>query len=180
MANNWPTCIKEDVGIEGNNQNIVFVANPAYASDANVNSTNQKCELSSNQLLYLTVYPGECSPFELNRTASNTDLLNCAVDSNKIIKLMKVKVDGEDVSSSIIRQQTSKPFNFIIPLLNVDNAKPTIVGKNNPSMAENYYLFFKAMPVGNHRIDLEVIRQPQQAALPVERHIANWDIKVVP
>src|SRR5215831_17264174 len=50
IANNWPTCIKEDVGIIGNNQHLVFVANPAYASDKNVNSTNQKCELSSNQL----------------------------------------------------------------------------------------------------------------------------------
>ncbi|MGB0004418.1 MAG: hypothetical protein WBP74_07155, partial [Nitrososphaeraceae archaeon] len=38
---------------------------------------------------------------------STSDLLNCAQDSNKVIKLMQVKVDGNDVSSNIIRQSTS-------------------------------------------------------------------------
>ena len=69
--------------------------------------SNQKCEISSNQFLYLTVYTGECSTGlkphegEFPDTKSPTDLLNCAQDSNKVIKLMQVKVDGKDVSSSI-------------------------------------------------------------------------------
>ena len=54
------------------------------------------------------------------------------------------------------------------------------VGGNNYSMAENYYLFFKPLPAGDHTIELEVIRQPLQSNQPVEHDVAKWDIKVVP
>ena len=93
---------------------------------------------------------------------------------------MQVKVDGKDVSSNIIRQSTSQPFNFIIPPDNAYEWKEPIVGGNNTSMAENYYLFFKPLPVGDHTIELEVIRQPLQANQPVEHDVAKWNIKVVP
>ncbi|MGC2426084.1 MAG: hypothetical protein WA421_03540 [Nitrososphaeraceae archaeon] len=115
--------------------------------------------LSSNQLLYLIVYPGECSTIfhtgkpnegEFLELKSIADLLNCAQDLNKMIKKMQVKVDGQDVSSHIIRQSTSQPFNFIIKPDNADDWKAPIVGGNNTSMAENYYLFFKPLPVGDH------------------------------
>jgi len=33
-------------------------------------------------------------------------------------------------------------------------------------MAENFYLFFKPLPVWDHTIDVEVIRQPLQANQP--------------
>lgn len=49
---------------------------------------------------------------------------------------MQVKVDGKDVSSNIIRQTTSKPFNFAIREVNADDWKTPIVGGNNTSMAE--------------------------------------------
>jgi hypothetical protein len=47
-------------------------------------------------------------------------------------------------------------------------------------MAENYYLLFKPLPVGDHTIELEVIRQPLQTNQPVEHDVAKWNIKVVP
>jgi hypothetical protein len=75
---------------------------------------------------------------------------------------------GNDVSSHIIRQTTSQPFNFIIKPDNSDDRKVPIVGGNNTSMAEHYYLFFKQLPVGDHTIELQVIRQPLQANQPVE------------
>jgi hypothetical protein len=183
---NWPECLKGDRGIIGNNQSVVFLGDPASAVGKNVNARNQKCEISSSQLLYLTVYAGECSTGskphegEYPDTKSPADLLNCAKDSNKEIKLMQVKVDGQDVSSNIVRQTTSKPFNFIVPPDNPYEWKAPIVGGNNTSMAENYYLFFKPLPVGDHTIELHVIRKPLQANQPVENDVAKWNIKVVP
>jgi hypothetical protein len=183
IANNWPQCLKTDSSI-GNNK-LVFTANPANAIPSNTNAREQKCEISASQLLYLTVYPGECSTGskpgggEMPDTKNPADLLACAQDSNKVIRLMKVIVDGQDVSSHIIRQSTSSPFKFVIPPSNVADYKAPIIG-NNTSMAENYYLFFKPMPVGDHKIELEVIRQPLQANQPVEHDVAKWDIKVKP
>ncbi len=165
---------------------MVFLGDPANAVQKNVNSRNQKCTISANQLLYLTVYPGECSTGskphegEYPETKSTPDLLKCAQDANKEIKLMKVKVDGKDVSSNIIRQTTSKPFNYIVNSGNAYGWKAPIVGGNNTSMAENYYLFFKPLPVGDHTIELEVIRKPPQSNQPIEHDVAKWDIKVVP
>lgn len=187
VATQWPMCIKGDGGPIGNDQSVVFLPNTAFAEDSNVNSKNQKCEIKSNQLLYLTVYPGECSTGsvkgegEFPNTKSPADLLTCAQDSNKVIKLMQVKVDGKDVSSSIVRQTTSKPFKFVIPEQNADDWKPPISGlnKNNTSMAENYYLFFKPLPIGNHTIQLHVIRDPIQANQPVEDHMVKWNIQVL-
>jgi hypothetical protein len=185
MANNWPECLKGDGGIIGNNQSVVFLGNPSHAVEKNVNARNQKCEISFSRLLYLTVYAGECSTGskphegEYPETKSPADLLSCAQDANRVIKLMQVKVDGKDVSSNIIRQTTSQPFNFIIHTDNADDWKAPIAGGNNTSMAENYYLFFKPLPVGNHKIELEVIRQPPQANQPVEHDVAKWDIMVV-
>lgn len=183
---NWPQCLKGDGGVIGNNQSVVFLGNPAFATAQNVNARNQKCEISSSQLLYLTVYSGECSTGskpnegEYPNMKSPADLLNCAQDANKEIKLMQVKVDGQDVSSNIVRQTTSKPFNFIVPPDNPYEWKAPIVGGNNTSMAENYYLFFKPLPVGDHTIELHVIRKPLQANQPVEDVAAKWNIKVVP
>lgn len=184
-ATNWPDCIKADGGKVGSSQSIVFIGNPAFATDQNANSRNQKCQISSNQLLYLTVYPGECSTGskphegEFPDTKNPADLLRCAQDSNKVMKLMQVKVDGNDVSSNIVRQTTSQPFRFIVPQDNSFQLSPPIAGGNNTSMAENFYLFFKPLPVGDHTIDVEVIRQPLQANQPVEHDIAKWYIKVV-
>ena len=45
------------------------------------------------------------------------------------IKLMQVKVYGKDVSSSIIRQSTSKPFNYIVPKDNPFSYSAPIVGE---------------------------------------------------
>ena len=188
MANNWPECFMGDGGVIGNNQSLVFTANPALAVDSNVNSKNQNCQISSDQLLYLTVYPGECATIfgsnppagEFPDIKSVDGLLKCAQDVNKVIKKMQVKVDGQDVSSNIIRQTTSQPFKFIVNTENTDGWKPPIVGGNNTSMAENYYLLFKPLPVGDHTIELEVIRQPLQANQPFEHDTARWNLKVVP
>ncbi len=185
MANNWPECFKGDGGLTDNNKSIVFLADPALAVESNVNARNQKCEISSNQLLYLTVYPGECSTGskphegEYPELKRPEDLLKCAQDSNVVIKRMQVKVDGIDVSSHIIRQSTQQPFKFIIKQDNSDDWEKPIVGGNNTSMAENYYLFFKPLPIGDHTIEVEVIRQPLQANQPVEHDVAKWSIKVV-
>ena len=122
----------------------------------------------------------EDGPSKSPSSITPTDLLKCAKDSNMVIKLMKVKVDGQDVSSHIIRQSTSQPFKFFIPPENAVAYKTPPSGGNNTSMAENYYLFFKPLPVGQHTIELEVIRVPTVSTQPVEHPIAKWDIKVVP
>jgi hypothetical protein len=185
-STNWPECLKGDGGVIGNNQSVVFLGDPASAVEKNVNARNQKCEISSNQLLYLTVYSGECSTGskpnegEYPNTKSPAALLECAQDANREMKLMQVKVDGQDVSSNIVRQTTSQPFNFIVPPDNAFEWKAPIVGGNNTSMAEHYYLLFKPLPVGDHAIELHVIRQPIQANQPVENDVAKWNIKVVP
>ncbi len=185
-ATNWPECLKGDGGIIGNNQSVVFLGDPATAVAENVNARNQKCEISSSQLLYLTVYAGECSTGskpnegEYPNTKSPAALLECAQDANREMKLMQVKVDGQDVSSKIVRQTTSQPFNFIVPPDNAFEWLAPIVGGNNTSMAEHYYLFFKPLPVGDHIIDLHVIRQPLQTNQPVENDVAKWNIRVVP
>ena len=48
---------KGDSEVPGNNQSVVFLGNPASAVSKNMGATNQKCEISSSQLIYLTVYP---------------------------------------------------------------------------------------------------------------------------
>jgi hypothetical protein len=186
-ANNWPECLKGDGGKVGNNQSLVFVGDPVAAVESNANARNQKCEISAGQLLYLTVYAGECSTIfgsnppagEFPDIKSVEGLLKCAQDANKVIKKMQVKVDGKDVSSHIVRQTTSQPFKYIIPQVNAFDSKGSVVGGNNTSMAENYYVLFKPLPVGDHTIELEVIRQPLQANQPVEHDVAKWNIKVV-
>ena len=181
---NWPQCLKGDGGVIGNNQSVVFLGNPASAVSKNMGAKNQKCEISSSQLIYLTVYPGECSTGSKPNEGecpnkSPAELLNLAQGSNKGIKLMQVKVDGQDVSSNIIRQTTSKPFNLNIPPDNPFEYRAPIVGENNTSMAEDYYLFFKPLPVGDHTIELHVIRYPPSPASQ-ENLIAKWNIKVDP
>jgi hypothetical protein len=59
------------------------------------------------------------------------------------------------------------PFSFIVPADNAFSFPAPIAGGNNTSMAENYYLFFKPLPVGDHTINVEVIRQPLQANQPM-------------
>jgi hypothetical protein len=181
---NWPECLKGDGGIIDNNQPVVFLGNPASAVSKNMGAKNQKCEISSSQLIYLTVYPGECSTGSKPNEGecpnkSPAELLNLAQGSNKGIKLMQVKVDGQDVSSNIVRQTTSKPFNLNIPPDNPFEYRAPIVGENNTSMAEDYYLFFKPLPVGDHTIELHVIRYPPSPASQ-ENDVAKWNIKVVP
>ena len=115
------------VRVIGSNQSVVFLGDPASAVENNVNARNQKCEISSNQAIYLTVYAGGCSKGEYP-DKSVPDLLKCAQDTNKVMKLMKVKVDNQDVSNRIIRQSTSQPLIFDVPQDNVYQMKAPLVG----------------------------------------------------
>ena len=111
IANTWPICLKKEVTVD--NRSVIFLGDPASAPavGANVNATHQACQISSSPLLYLSVYEGECSQGEFPGY-SIPQLLSCAQDSNKVIRLMQVKVDGMDVSSKILRETTSA-FHFI-------------------------------------------------------------------
>jgi hypothetical protein len=183
-ATNWSSCMKGDGGKIGNNQSVVFLGNGAFAVNKNINSRNQACTISPNQLLYVVIYPGECSTGikphqgEFPDTKAPAALLTCAHNSNNGIVLMQAKVDGNDVSSNIIRESTTHPFKFIVPANNAFSFPPPIAGGTNFSMAENYYLFFKPLPVGDHTIDYHVIRAAPGEA--VENDVSHWDIKVVP
>jgi len=175
---NWPQCVRGQT-IVGHNQSVVFLADPASAVQSNVNATRQNCEISNGQLLYLTVYTGECSEGEYpDMIGKYPELLKCAQDSNKVIKLMQVNVDGMDVSSNIIRQTTSQPFVWTI--LSSDNPYQLKTPCCHKAMGESYYLLFKPLPVGDHTMTLHVIRVPLQANQPVENDVAKWAIKVVP
>jgi hypothetical protein len=176
IANHWPICLKTDVTVD--NRSVVFLGDPAFApaGGANVNATHQACQISSSQLLYLIVYGGECSQGEFPGE-SIPQLLTCAQDSNKIMKLMQVKVDGTDVSSKILRESTSTPF--IWSLRSSDNAFNLKIPCCGESMGEDYFLLFKTLPKGQHSITVEVIRVPLQANQPVEHDLAKWDINVV-
>src|SRR4029077_12303645 len=77
------------------------------------------------------------------RSMIRLDSINCRKMTG--IKLMQVKVYGKDGSSSIIRQSTSKPFNYIVPKDNPFSYSAPIVGGNNTSMAESYFLFFQTI-----------------------------------
>lgn len=174
-ANMWPSCFTSNVVIA--NHSIVFLGDlaSAPANGANVNAAHQVCQISPSQLLYLSVYEGECSQGE-NHLQTPAQLLSCAQDSNKVMKLMQVKVDGTDVSSNIVRESTTQPFLYSIK--SSDNAfgiKPPCCGL---AMDESYELFFKPLPVGGHTISVEVIRAPLQPNQPVEHDLANWHINV--
>jgi len=174
--NTWPICLKTDVTVD--NRSVVFLGDPASAPAGgdNVNATHQTCKISSSQLLYLSVYDGECSQGEAPGK-SIPQLLSCAQDSNKIMKLMQVKVDGKDVSSNIVRETTSQPFIFNIR--SSDNWAGTRLPCCGMAMAEMYDLLFKPLPTGHHTITVEVIRVPLQPNQPVEHDLAKWDINVV-
>lgn len=185
-AQHWPGCLKGDGGRTSNNESVVFLGTGAFAGDTNPNAKNQKCEISSDQLLYLTVYPGECSTLptpgegEIPDKKTPEELLKCAIDSNAGLS-EQVMVDGKDVTSSIVSQSTSRPFAYVV--LSDDNPfeyRAPIVGGNNTAMAENYYLFFKPLPVGNHVIELQYSRKLPSQPQAFEEGSAKWDIKVVP
>jgi hypothetical protein len=72
---------------------------------------------SQSQLSYTRLYMPvnvlqDQNPMKANIQIQNppADLLDCAEDSNKVMKLMQVKVDGKDISSNIVRQSTTQPF----------------------------------------------------------------------
>jgi hypothetical protein len=176
IANTWPICLKKEVTVD--NRSVIFLGDPASApaGGANVNATHQACQISSSPLLYLHVYGGECSQGEFPGE-SIPQLLSCAQDSNKIIRLMQVKVDGMDVSSKILRETTSEPF--ILSEHTPDNWAGFKMPCCGEAMAENYFLLFKQLPIGHHTIAVEVIRVPLQANQPVEHDLAKWDINIV-
>jgi len=176
IANTWPICLKEDVTVD--NRPILFLGDPAAApaGGTNVNATHQACQISSSPLLYLHVYGAYCSQGD-SPGKSIPQLLTCAQDENKIIKLMQVKVDGTDVSSNILRETTSQPWILTIP--SSDNAFSEKIPCCGHAMAENYFLLFKTLPTGHHTITAEVIRVPLQPNQPVEHDLVKWDINVV-
>jgi hypothetical protein len=96
---------------------------------------------------------------------------------NKVIRLMQVKIDGADVSSSILRETTSQPF--ILSVHTPDNWAGIKLPCCGQAMAENYFLLFKQLPTGHHTITVEVIRVPLQANQPVEHDLAKRDINIV-
>ena len=77
-------------------------------------------------------------------------------------------------------QTTSQPFNYIVPPGNAFEWKDPVAGGNNTSMAENFYLFFKPLPVGDYTVELHVIKLPHQVNQPVQDLVVKWDFKVVP
>jgi hypothetical protein len=104
-------------------------------------------------------------------------LLSCAQDSNKVIRLSQVKVDSMDVPSKTLCEIPSRPFiRSLRSSLNAFNIKVPCCGQ---AMAEDYLLLFKTLPIGQHTITAEVLRVPLQANQPVEHNLAKWDINVV-
>src|SRR6478672_4543216 len=61
ISTNWPQCLMHNTDLPSSNQSLVFFGDPASAVESNLNATKQKCEISSTQPLYLTVYAGSCS-----------------------------------------------------------------------------------------------------------------------
>jgi hypothetical protein len=176
IYNAWPICLKEDATV--GNRSVVFLGDPAAApaGGANANATHQACQISSSPLLYLHVYGAYCSQGD-SPGKSIPQLLTCAQDENKVIKLMQVKVDGVDVSSKIVRETTSQPFIWTIH--SSDNVFAEKLPCCGQAMAEMYDLLFKPLPTGHHMITVEVIRVPLQPNQPVEHDLAKWDINVV-
>jgi hypothetical protein len=176
IYNTWPICLKAEATV--GNRSVVFLGDPASApaGGANANATHQACQIPSSPLLYLHVYGAYCSQGD-SPGKSIPQLLTCAQDENKIIKLMQVKVDGVDVSSNIVRQTTSLPWILTIPTS--DNAFSEKIPCCGQAMAENYFLLFKPLPTGHNTITVEVIRVPLQPNQPVEHDLAKWDINVV-
>ena len=97
-------------------------------------------------------------------------LLTCAQDENKVIKLIQVKVDGTGVSSNIVHETTSQPW--ILTISSSDNAFSEKIPSCGQAMAENYFLLLKPLPIGHHTLTAEVIRVPLQPNQPVEHDLA--------
>jgi hypothetical protein len=173
---NWPQCVKGEVTI-GHNQSLTFLGDLAGASQMNLNATHQNCQISHNTKLYLSVYDGECSTAEYPGESA-PQLLKCAQGTNQVIKLMKVIVNGRDVSSNITRESSSNLYHVTFNPGNLFSLKPPEIG-TFPAMGESYYLLFHPLPIGSYTIQVEVIRDDIPSG-SVEHDLAHWDIKVVP
>ncbi len=170
----WPQCVKE-VATVSKNQSLTFLGELAWASQKNTNATQQKCQISLNSKLYLSVYDGECSKAEYP-SYSVPQLLKCAQDSNQVIRLMKVMIDGRDVSSNITKESSSHPYYVTFEPGNAWGLSPPSIGTFQ-AMGESYYLLFYPLPRGQHTIQVEVIRTDQPSGT-VEHDLAHWDINV--
>jgi hypothetical protein len=179
-SQNWPSCMIGQAGKLGSNQSIVFFGDPATAVETNVNAKNQNCQISSNQAIFFPPYNGLCNTGE-ERGETPAQLLQCAIGTNKGIKIMNLKIDGNDVSNAIFHTNTSKPFIWDVPKDNVYAfpASNPNVGRH-PAMAEGYYVFIKPLPLGTHKIELEVLRNPQEPNQPIEHPIVKYTVNVVP
>lgn len=177
-AENWPPCIIGNADRVPGNQSIVFLGDPATAVEKNVNARNQNCEIQSNQAIFFPPYNGVCDTGEFPNY-SPSQLLDCAIGTNKGIKIMNLKIDGMDVSDKIFHTNTSKPFIWNIPKANFYQMSEPHVG-SHPAIAEGYYVFIKPMPVGTHTIELKVLRVPPEPNQPVERPNLKYTLRVVP
>jgi hypothetical protein len=179
-SENWPPCMNGQADEVTSNQSIVFFGDPAAAVESNVNARNQHCQISSNQAIFFPPYSGICNTGE-EPGATPDQLLQCAIGTNKGIKLMSLKIDGKDVSNQIFHTHTSKPFIDEVPKDNIyafPASNPNI-GRHT-AMAEGYYVFIKPLPVGTHKIELEVLRNPQEPNQPIEHPIVKYTVNVVP
>ena len=123
------------------------------------------------------MYPGECDDGQYT-DKTNAELLQCAKDSNREIKLMTAKVDGEDVSSKIVRQSTSKPFMINIPKVNIYDIQGNQTGTHRTMGVRVISYSSKRLSIGHHNIEAKVIRDPLEINLPIEHDVAKWDIQV--
>jgi hypothetical protein len=177
-AENWPKCLIMKPDQMAGNQSIVFLGDPASAVEKNVNARNQNCDVSSNEAIFFPPYNGICDTGEFP-SYTPSQLLDCAIGTNKGIKLMNLKIDGVDVSDKIFHTNTSKPFIWNIPKVNFYQMTEPHVG-SHPAMAEGYYVFLKPLPVGVHTIELKVLRVPPEPNQPVEHPNAKYTLNIVP
>lgn len=166
----WPKCLVGDGGNIGNNETVVFLANPSFANDANINRTNQNCQILSNQAIFLLLYNSVCdTSMPEFKTVNYPNMLQCAKDANTEPNA-KVYLDGEDITPNSFELYAAKPFNLVYA---EENPYEDPAG-NYTAVGGGIYLFLKSLPVGEHELRYNYDRE-----IAAERGDAKYKLNVI-
>jgi hypothetical protein len=167
----WPECLIGEGGRISDNETVVFLANPSFANDANVNRTNQTCQIPSNQAIFFPLYNSVCdtSMPEYAARVDYSKMLQCAKDSNTEPNA-KVYLDGLDVTQHSFEHYTRNPFDLVYAEKNPYEDEPG----NYTAVGGGIYVFIRPLPPGDHELRYNYDRQ-----IAAERGDAMYKLTVL-
>ena len=166
----WPKCLVGEGGRIGINETVVFLANPSFANDANMNGTDQSCQIFANQAIFFPLYNSVCdTSMPEYATVDYQSMLQCAKDANTEPNA-RVFLDGEDITQYNFEEYTSKPFTLVYAK---ENPYEDLPG-NYTAVGGGIYVFLKPLPPGDHELHYTYDRQ-----VAAERGDANYKLTVI-